>query len=91
MILKVTVNLAVHLMRHFNESNRKSTGYLFICDQNYKKNENLLEFFSRNKPLLGGLGALLIGTAGYGYFSHIQECPITKRKRFVALTQDQVL
>jgi len=35
-------------------------------------------------------GGTLISGFAYGYESHIEECGVTGRKRFVALTQDQV-
>jgi len=37
-----------------------------------------------------GSGCVLIGGLAYSYETHIQECPVTHRRRFVALTPDQV-
>ena len=34
-------------------------------------------------------GTSLLGGLGYAYESHVQECPVTGRKRFVALSPDQ--
>lgn len=42
-----------------------------------------------NRKLIGS-GCILIGGLAYSYESHIQECPVTHRRRFVALTPDQV-
>jgi len=38
----------------------------------------------------GALGFFLFSLGVYGYQSHVEECPITKRKRFVALTEAQM-
>lgn len=38
----------------------------------------------------GALGFFLFSLGIYGYQSHIEECPITKRRRFVALTDSQM-
>ena len=35
-------------------------------------------------------GVLMSGCASYGYFSHIQVCPYTGRRKFVALSKEQV-
>lgn len=48
------------------------------------------EYFRSKRPFLGGLGAVLVAAVAYGYFSHVTETPITKRRRFVALNQEQV-
>ena len=44
----------------------------------------------RQKGLMVGIGVATFAGMVYSYESHIQECPITNRRRFVALTQDQV-
>lgn len=42
----------------------------------------------RKKVYAGGIG--FAATLYYGYESHIEECPVTGRRRFVALTPEQV-
>jgi metalloendopeptidase OMA1, mitochondrial len=37
-----------------------------------------------------GLGVASLAGIVYGYQSHVEECPITERRRFVALTPGQV-
>jgi hypothetical protein len=44
----------------------------------------------KRRGLWTGLGVALLASVAFAYESHIQECPITKRRRFVALTPDQV-
>ena len=39
---------------------------------------------------VGILGAVMAGCAGYGYASHLVVCPYTGRRKFVALSQEQV-
>ena len=38
---------------------------------------------------LAALGALVVFAAGLDYVTHIQEAPITKRKRYIAFTDKQ--
>jgi len=49
----------------------------------------LKQFAQLHKKKAFTAGALATGGILYGYESHIQECPITGRRRFVALTPDQ--
>jgi len=44
---------------------------------------------SRHRAKLGSAGLLLAGGLGYAYESHIQICPVTGRRRFVAMYPDQ--
>ena len=43
-----------------------------------------------NKQFFSGVGFFLLSFGIYGYESHIEEVPITKRRRFVALTKGQM-
>ncbi|XP_017461783.1 PREDICTED: metalloendopeptidase OMA1, mitochondrial-like, partial [Rhagoletis zephyria] len=53
------------------------------------KREVFLEFIRRHRlKLLAGVG-LVLASFAYYYFSHIQETPITKRRRFIAFTPEQ--
>lgn len=47
-------------------------------------------FSRQNSRSWGTLGVLLVALVAYGYESHLEECPITHRRRFVALRKDQM-
>lgn len=47
------------------------------------------QLYQNNKKKVYTTGALAAGGLALAYESHVQECPITHRRRFVALTPDQ--
>jgi len=47
------------------------------------------QLYQNNKKKVYITGGLAVGGLALAYESHIQECPITHRRRFVALTPDQ--
>jgi predicted Zn-dependent protease len=55
------------------------------------KRQLFIEWFFRNKWKIGLIFASIISLFYLYYLSHIQETPITKRKRFIAFTPKQLL
>jgi len=58
-----------------------------LGDEQREKIKQKTNEYSR---LIGGVGFFLLSFGIYGYESHIEEVPITKRRRFVALTKGQM-
>ena len=54
-----------------------------------EKKFEVRERFLSHRKKIAFAGASFIGGLVYAYESHIQECPITGRRRFVALYPDQ--
>merc|ERR1712029_759747 len=52
--------------------------------------EKLKQKTEKYGHVYGALGFLLVSLGIYGYESHVEETPITKRRRFVALTKNQM-
>lgn len=52
--------------------------------------EKLKQKTEKYGHVCGALGFLLVSLGIYGYESHVEETPITKRRRFVALTKNQM-
>ena len=55
-----------------------------------EQKEKIRQKTHKYSHVLGALGFLLTSLGIYGYESHIEEAPITKRRRFVALTNNQM-
>lgn len=55
-----------------------------------RKSKIKTAFLKQKTKLVGGV-AVFAGCLLYGYQSHVQICPITNRKKFVALTPEQTL
>ncbi|XP_023239368.1 metalloendopeptidase OMA1, mitochondrial-like [Centruroides sculpturatus] len=53
------------------------------------KKKYFLESAKRNKYKIAGFTLFTSGMSAIYYYSHIQETPFTKRKRFIALTPEQ--
>lgn len=53
------------------------------------KKQYFLESAKRNKFKIAGFTLFTSGVSIIYYYSHIQETPITKRRRFIVFTQDQ--
>src|SRR5699024_10330811 len=53
------------------------------------KRKAFINWMLRHKWKFINSFALVIGSMAFYYFTHIQETPLTKRKRFIAFTQEQ--